>query len=64
MEQQQQQTIPTYKCKSCGETMRILEKQRYQCGYSILFGCNCGARYRTHVKVEGAGKLMYQAQMK
>ena len=61
--EQQQQTIPTYKCKSCGETMRVLEKQRYQVCYSILFGCNCGKRYRTHVKVERVGKVVYQAQM-
>lgn len=62
--EQQQQTIPTYKCKCCGETMKEVEGQRYQGIYSILLECNCGARYRTHVKVEGVGKVVYQTQMK
>lgn len=62
--EQQQQTVPTYKCKCCGETMGVLERQRYQGIYSILLECNCGARYRTHVKVEGVGKVVYQTQMK
>lgn len=58
---EQQQTIPTYKCKCCNGTMKEVERQRYPGMYSILLECNCGARYRTHVKVEGVGKLMYQA---
>lgn len=62
--EQQQQTIPTYKCKSCGETMKEVEGQRYQGIYSILLKCNCGKKYRTHVKVEGVGKVVYQTQMK
>lgn len=60
MEQQTMQTIPTYKCKECRGTMKEVARQRYQGMYSILLECNCGARYRTHVKVEGIGKVVYQ----
>lgn len=56
-------SIPTYKCKGCEGTMKPIQMQRYQGMYSILLSCNCGARYRTHVKVEEVGKIMYQAQM-
>lgn len=57
-------TIPTYTCKSCKRIMEPLQMQRYQGMYSILLKCNCGKKYRTHVKVEGVGKVVYQAQMK
>lgn len=43
--------------------MKEVEKQRYQGMYSVLLTCNCGKRYRTHVKVEEVGKLVYQSQM-
>lgn len=56
-------TIPTFVCKGCKGTMKEVEKQRYQGMYSVLLTCNCGKRYRTHVKVEGVGKVTYQAQM-
>lgn len=55
--------IPTFVCKGCNGTMKEVERQRYQGMYSILFTCNCGKRYRTHVKIENVGKVVYQAQM-
>lgn len=55
--------IPTFVCKGCKRIMEPLQMQRYQGMYSVLLECNCGKRYRTHVKVEDVGKVMYQSQM-